>query len=219
MATPLVSICLPNLNTRPFLEERMESILHQTLGNWELVVGDSYSDDGSWDFFQKFKSDPRVKLHQIPREGIYAGWNECLRRATGEFIYIATSDDTASPNLLARLAAPLLRFPEISIAVCDYQEIDEDSKPLQTQSNKSGKRAFLGEWLSVPSIRSGSTEFLLHATMGTIWHTMTAVLFRRSLLERVGYFRTDRVSQADYEWTLRASLASDIAFVPGQLAT
>jgi glycosyltransferase involved in cell wall biosynthesis len=218
MSEPLVSICLPNLNTRPFLEERMETMLAQTFTDWELIVCDSHSDDGSWEFFQKFKGDPRIQLHQVPRAGVYAGWNECLRRARAEHIYLATSDDTASPQALEKLVAPLEELPAISIAVCDYQAIDENGRP-QPNILEETKKCFLGDWLQTPSIHNGKTEFLLHACFGTLWGTMTAVLFRKKLLSQIGYFRTDRGSQADVEWSLRASLASDVAFVPGKLAT
>ncbi len=218
MSQPLVSICLPNLNTRPFLEERMETILAQTLTDWELIVCDSHSDDGSWEFFQRFKEDPRIQLHQVPRAGVYAGWNECLRRANAEYIYLATSDDTASPRALEKLVVPLEELPAISVAVCDYQAIDENGRP-RSSILEDPKSRFLGDWLQTPSIRNGKTEFLLHACFGTFWGSMTAVLFRKQLLSQVGYFRTDRGSQADVEWSLRASLASDVAFVPGKLAT
>lgn len=218
MSTPRVSVCLPNLNTRPFLEERMESILSQTFPDWELIICDSYSDDGSWEFFQKFEGDPRVRMCQVPREGAYAGWNECLRRATGEYVYIATSDDTASSQLLEKLVSPLERFNELKVAVCDFAYINKDSKLVERPSTPAHE--FLGEWMTVPSIRNGKTEFLLHAAFATtIWVTMTSVLFRRGLLSQTGLFRTDMGSRADEDWTLRASLASDIAFVPGKLAT
>ncbi len=196
----------------------METILAQTVSDWELIVCDSYSDDGSWEFFQKFKNDPRVQLHQVPREGLYAGWNECLRRARGEYVYFAPSDDTAQPQLLERLLAPLQQMPEVSVAVCDYQTINETGQPLDMPLENS-PRLFLGEWMTKPCLRPRLTEFLLHCCFNTIWVTMSAVLFRRSLLEKIGLFRTDRGSQADIEWTLRATLASDVAFVPGRLAT
>jgi len=218
MKVPLISICLPNLNTRPFLEERMETILAQTFSDWELIICDSHSDDGSWEFFQKFAGDPRVRLNQVPREGIYAGWNECLKRARGRYLYIATSDDTASPRLLESLARPLEQLSNVGIAVCDYQAIDDQGEPKAAVLAKA-KEAFFGEWLQTACIRNGKTEFLLHACFGTVWGTMTAVLFRSELLQKVGLFRTDRGSQADVEWSMRSSLVSDIVFVPGRLAT
>ena len=215
---PLISICLPNLNTRPFLEERMETILAQTEKNWEMIICDSYSDDGSWELFQKFKGDPRIRMYQVPREGIYAGWNECLRRATGEFIYIATSDDTAAPQLLERLLSSLTRFPEINLAVCDYETIDPVGKAIPYPRTNS-QRTFYGEWLNVPSIRNGKTEFLLHASLGITYSTITSVLFRRRHLETVGLFRTDQGSYADVEWALRGALISDTVYIPDKLAT
>lgn len=216
MATPLVSICLPCLNTRPFLEDRMETIFSQTVTDWELIVCDSYSDDGSWEFFQKFRGDKRVRLFQVPREGLYAGWNECLRRATGEYVYIAPSDDTMQPTLLQCLLAPLIRRPEVDIAVCDFEYINEHGEPIPRIRRASDD--LLGEWIRIPSVRSGQTEFLLHMCSGTLWVTMNSLLFRRSLLDRVGLFATSFGSFGDLDWTLRSSLATDIAWVPQSLA-
>src|SRR5690348_5094098 len=107
--TPLISICVPNLNKRRFLEERMEALLAQTFTDWEMIVCDSYSDDGSWEFLEKFKTDPRIRLYQVPRAGLYAGWNECLQRSRGTYINIATSADTAVPTLFEKLVEPLER--------------------------------------------------------------------------------------------------------------
>ena len=219
MSTPLVSICVPNLNMRPFLEERMETLLSQTVTDWEMIISDNFSADGSWEFFQKFKGDSRVRLFQRPRAGMYANWNECLKVAKGRYVYFATSDDTAQPELLERLLAPLERRPDIQVAVCDFQRIGREGRKLEDDAQLAMVRGFLGEWLEVPSIRNGRAEFLVHACIGTTWHTMTGVLFRRALMERTGWFRTDRGSYADEEWSLRVQLLSDTAYVPGRLAT
>ncbi len=214
---PLVSVCMPTLNAHPFLEERMETIMSQTVTDWELIVCDSYSDDGTWEFLQKFKLDKRVRLHQVPREGLYAGWNECLRRATGEYVYIATADDTMQPGLLEAMIKPLMKFKEIDIAVCDYQEINESGREQVSQQRETVRQLY-GATYDIPCIRNGKTEFLAHACFITVWMIMNSVLFRRSLLHKTGYFRTDMLSFADADWTLRASLASDIAFIPHPLA-
>jgi glycosyltransferase involved in cell wall biosynthesis len=107
MSKPVVSICLPTLNARQYLAPRMNSILSQTLTDWELIVCDSCSDDGTWEYLQKFKDDPRVRLHQVPKEGMYAGWNECLKRCRGEHVYIATADDTMREDCLDRMVGTL----------------------------------------------------------------------------------------------------------------
>lgn len=218
MTTPLVSVCVPNLNTRPFLEERMETLLAQTLDDYEIVISDNYSSDGAWEFFGKFKDNPKVRLSQAPRRGMYANWNECLRRARGRYLYMATSDDTCAPPTLERLVALLERRPELKIAVCGLQVIDEEGRSVP-KIEELPYRQFYGEWVNIPSIRPGRTEFLMHACFGTVWYSMTSVLFHRDVLERTGLFRTDLASHADEEWALRAALASDIAFIPDRLAT
>jgi len=196
----------------------METILAQTVTDWELIICDSYSDDGSWEFFQKFKGDPRIRMYQVPREGIYAGWNECLRRATGQYLNIATSDDTAEPTMLEKMIGELENRPEISLAVCNFRAIDENSNPLEC-NYKTGQQSTLGEWKDRLSIRNGKTEFLLQAALGAIWITLATVVMRRDLLTRTGLFRTDRKSRADEEWVLRASLASDLVWFPEALVT
>ncbi len=248
---PLVSICLPTLNARRFLEQRMESILTQTVTDWELIVCDSYSDDGSWEYLQQFKDDPRFRLYQVPREGLYAGWNECLKRCRGEYVYIATADDTMEPECLEKMVGSLQAAKTIDhrpqttdlflgttkaqrhegvslqscaqrsvdIAVCGFDVIDEGGEVLANHSAGRWPRQFYGEWVHVPHLRDGRTVFLLHAALGMIWWTMSAVVFRRSLLDKIGYFRTDRGSQADEEWEMRAALASDIVYLPEKLGT
>ena len=196
----------------------MDTILAQTCPDWELIVCDSYSDDGTWEFFQKYKNDSRIKLHQVPRAGCYAGWNECLNRATGEYIYIATADDTCLPLLIERLVSSLDQNKNVKVAVCDFYSIDAEGR-VTDLPNDVVRRKFFGEWLGKYSLRNGKTEFLLHTCFLHAWVTMTSVLFRKSLLDQIGFFSLDRGIVADMEWAMRASLVTDIVFVPVKLAT
>ncbi|MEQ1860246.1 MAG: glycosyltransferase [Chthoniobacteraceae bacterium] len=216
-AAPLVSICLPNLNTRPYLAERMETVLAQTLGDWELIVCDSYSDDGAWEFFQKFASDPRVSLHQVPRRGAYAGWNECLRRARGRYVYVATSDDTMEPHCLEELVSACESQPSAALAMCEYFEIDENGGPLPSRMTE--QRRLFKKWADQKCRRPRYWELLFQIVAGISWQTITAVLFRRDLLDRIGCFREDLGDVADFHWALAASVESDFVYVPQVLAS
>src|SRR5438132_5350203 len=92
---PLISICMPHLNSQPFTEERMQTILNQTIRDWELIVVDSDSNDGSREILENCaSSDPRIRLIQGPRDGIYTNLNRALKLSKGEYVYIAMSDDT-----------------------------------------------------------------------------------------------------------------------------
>ena len=219
MNTPVVSICLPVLNGREFLEPRLATILSQTLPDWELVVCDSHSDDGTWEYLQTFAGDSRVQLHQVPREGLYAGWNECLARVRGEYVYFATADDTMEPSLLAKLSGPLARDDACDLAYCWHDRIDSEGAVLPRPFPNPCHTFALGQADSCARL-PGLPAFLVQAGLGgPIWVTMTACLFRRSLLAKTGCFRTDLGSLGDLEWALAAAVHTDFQVVPEYLAT
>lgn len=215
---PLVSICLPNLNHRAFLDARMESLLAQTLSDWELIVCDGFSDDGSWEFLQTFAKDRRAQLFQAPREGIYAGWNACLRRAEGRYIAIAPADDTARPEFLETMTAALEAHPDVNLAVCQFDFIDRQGRVFDPPPKRRFDLLYQ-EWLAVPHRRPREADILTHLCVGIPWTTTSALVFRASLLEKTGFFRTDCGARADALWSLKASLHSDSISLPGRMAT
>lgn len=213
----MISICLPTLNAIRFLKERIESIFAQTYSDWELIVCDSYSDDGTWEYMEQYSRDPRVRLFRVPKEGLYAGWNECLRRVRGEFIYIATADDTMRSDCLEKLVEALSCNLTCDVAVCDFDEIDAESNPVTKEH--AWHRRFYGERLKQRHIRPRLQEFLTTLIIGTPWYTMTAVLLRARLLDRCGLFPTDIGFLGDNVWTARVALMTDVVYVPERLAT
>src|SRR5438105_10280166 len=97
MGAPKISILLPCLNARAYLEPRIDSLTAQVYSDWEAIVLDSGSTDGSWEFFQSIASvDPRFLLYQIPREGVDAALNRAIQLATGELHHFATFYATSS---------------------------------------------------------------------------------------------------------------------------
>ena len=216
--TPVVSICLPVLNGRRFLEDRLASIIAQTFTDWELVVCDSYSDDGSWELLQQYAADTRITLRRVPREGVYAGWNECLKCASGRYIHVATADDTVSPDFLEKLVAMLEQHQDVDLAVCQFDFTDASG--TVTEPPRRCLDRVYGKWLDVPHLRPSETEILIHLCLGGIpWTTAGALVFRRSLLDKTGMFRRDLGPRADMPWALRASLHSGTISLPDKMAT
>lgn len=213
----MISICLPTLNAITFLTERLESIFVQTHQDWELIVCDSYSDDGTWEFLQSFEGDPRVRLYQVPKEGLYAGWNECLRRVRGSFVYIATADDTMSDDCLAKLHHALVVNPSVGVAVCDFDEIDSAGKVITNEN--AWQRRFYGSKMLTEHVRPAFVDFIATVVAGTPWHTMTAVMFRSDVLGCSGFFPTNLDFMADNVWTARVAFQTPTAYVPERLAT
>jgi hypothetical protein len=209
---------MPLLNGRRFLDARLTSILAQTLTDWELIVCDSHSTDGSWEYLQAFAHDPRVRLYQVPRAGIYAGWNECLRRVRGRYVTIATADDTAQPEFLERLVGILEQHPDVHLAACQFDFIDESGRAIAGHP-KENPNACLGEWLTVSHRRSGWLDVLIHLVRGGAWTTITSVVFRAELLAKTGLFMERETPVVDQLWAARTALHTDSIWLPERLAT
>lgn len=222
MNTPRVSICVPNLNTLPFLQERFETIFRQTLQDWELFVYDSCSDDGSWEFIQSLaKNESRMRIAQGPREGPYPAWNECLRQTKAEYVYIATSDDTMAPDCLEKLAASLDRHKDCELAHCPLVMIDGTSARIPNggwpECTVFGDG--IGELMHKPHVRNAPHDGLLHLTGKHVYLSITQLLIRRSLFSRAGYFSDKWGSVSDFNWEMKAGLVAGTVHVPDTWAT
>jgi len=213
---PLVSICLPNLNNRRYLPERFNSIFNQTFQDWELIILDSYSDDGSWEYIKDFTdSEPRAKCFQVTR-GMYPTWNKCIKLALGKYVYIATSDDNMALDCLEKMVAALEEHPECDLAHCLLRTFDEngvdqgDSWIKESLFAKSSS-----ELLHRKHIRAAPHDGLLHLNgYFSVYISITEILIRKSLFEKIGYFQTEFGSIADYGWNMRASLVGSTIHVP-----
>lgn len=214
--TPLVSICVPNLNTRPYLEERFATVFDQTYGNWELIISDNFSDDGAWEFFKaQAQKDRRISVAQAPRSGMYPNWNNCVRRAHGKYVYVATSDDTMAPDFLEKMVGALEDHPECDLAHSWIKMIGDDATNLQhgweeglifAQSSKSLK--------GVSHVRKAPFDGLLHLSGATVYTSITQLLIRRTLFDRIGYFENLWGSVGDFNWDMRAALVANTVHVP-----
>lgn len=217
---PRVSILLPNLNHRRFLEERLASILGQTFTDWELIILDSFSDDGAWEFLQAAAAaDSRIVAGQAPRDGIYPNWNRCVEQAQGEFVYFATSDDTMTPDFLAEMVTALDAHPECDLAQCCLQGIDEHGAIIPGWWRLTGAARFLGDYYLRPHLRRAPYDGVLHCTMHTIYHSITQLLIRRRTFARAGLFPNQYGPGGDFCWGMKAGLNCDVIHVPKFLAT
>ena len=235
MGAPKISILLPCLNARQYLEPRIESLTAQVYSDWEAIVLDSGSTDGSWEFFQSIASvDPRFRLYQIPREGVYAALNRGMQLATGELLHFATCDDTMSPEFLARMVEALGRCPDSGIAVCDVMLINQNGEPLSTQdltghlSRGAIKRllahgkivsAFPGEELQEKTnYRPAPHDCLMHFFGRSVYFSLTQLVVRVSLANAAGLFETTVGSVADFGWVLRLTSLTGTVHLPQKLA-
>jgi len=189
---PSVSVIVPNYNHAPYLPRRIESILAQTHGDFELLILDDRSPDDSREVIQRYADDSRVRILFNERNSgnSYLQWRKGIQLTTGAYIWIAESDDFADTPLLERLAAKLDEDPQVGLAFCETNLVDQDDSQLGWYFDQSRDAAVYSnecrEALKSEFVLDGRDyirRFMLP------WNTIpnaSGVLFRRSALESVG---------------------------------
>src|SRR3954454_23268459 len=114
---PKVTVIIPSYNHARYLPRRLDSVLGQTFGDFEVLFLDDASSDGSRAVFEAHaaSSDPRVRalFNESNSGSTFKQWNRGLREARGEYVWIAESDDYADQSLLAELVECLDAHPNV----------------------------------------------------------------------------------------------------------
>ena len=119
-SSPAVTIVTPTKNRRALLAEAIASVRAQTLSDWEHLVIDDGSDDGTVEMVAEIAAvDPRIRF--LRREGERAGANVCrnlgIREARGEFLVFLDSDDLLTPGCLEGRVEVMRRNLDLGFAV------------------------------------------------------------------------------------------------------
>lgn len=103
---PVVSVIMPAYNVAPYIGRGIESVLAQTLTDWEMIIVDDGSTDETVAVVKRYLSDPRIKL-LCNEQNMGAGYtrNRALENAQGKWIAVLDSDDWYAPERLERLVA------------------------------------------------------------------------------------------------------------------
>ena len=104
---PLVSVIVPNFNHEKYLRQRLETIYNQTYKNFEVILLDDNSNDGSLKILREFQERHKNNTHLIINEknsgNVFRQWQKGIDAAHGDLIWIAESDDYAEENFLDEL--------------------------------------------------------------------------------------------------------------------
>lgn len=148
----LVSIITPTYNSEKFISETIQSIQAQTHTNWELLITDDCSNDGTLRIINGFKGkDSRIKLYQLNKNsGAGKARNNSIKNASGRFIAFCDSDDIWLPNKL-ELQIGYLVNQNAGFTYSSYFTRDEDRKiigevtaPKQISYSKILKNNYIG---------------------------------------------------------------------------
>ena len=197
-AAPRVTVLLPVYEAERFLAEAVESILAQTLRDFELLALDDGSRDGSAAILDRYASlDPRVRVVRRPHTGLVATLNAGLALARGELIARMDADDVALPQRLERQAETLDRDPGLVCIGGSYEVIDARGRRIDVVQPLCDFEPILAALLA-------GVSALCHAT---------AMYRRRAVIAAGSYDASARLAE-DYDHWLRLAETGRLANLP-----
>lgn len=187
--TPRVSVVISAYNVSGCIRESVESVLGQTLEDFELIICDDCSSDGTYQVLAELASqDKRIRLlRNEVNSGQALGRNRCIALSRGEYVAVQDGDDRSGPTRLETQAAFLDDHPEYAFVASHADNIGDDGVIRDRPNPKSGE-VEKGDFLwGLP---------FLHPT----------VMFRKASLAAVGGYlvnKETRYRNEDYDMLMR----------------
>lgn len=126
---PKISIIMGIYNCAKTLPDAIDSILNQTITDWQLIMCDDGSVDNTYEVaysYQKLYPDKIIVVKNKINRGLNYTLNKCLKLASGEYIARMDGDDVCVPDRFAKELTTLLENPEIAIVSSDMDFFDEN---------------------------------------------------------------------------------------------
>ena len=125
MTSPTVSIVIPTRNRHELLKDAVGSVLSQSYTDWELIVVDDASDDGTWPWLQSL-NDRRIRPIRMAKPSEQSKTrNTGARAANGEFTLSFDDDDMLCPRAIERHVRALRAHPQTIASIAGFEAFDE----------------------------------------------------------------------------------------------
>jgi glycosyltransferase involved in cell wall biosynthesis len=185
MNAPMFSIIVPTFNSAKEITGCVESIIHQSLDNWELLIMDGLSTDDTLSILSKYAAVYPVKIISQKDNGIYDAMNKGLSVANGSWIYFLGSDDRLYNNdVLSVVAHTIIEEPDIKVVYGDV-------------------------WSDRFNGRYGHPFTASELLINNISHQ--AIFFHKSVFAKTGYFNEKYKAHADWDHNLKWIFCKDIS--------
>ena len=189
---PAVSVIMPAYNVDRYIAESIESVLAQTFSDFEIVIVNDGSTDGTLEIAERYRSEHPDRIVVISQEnrGLSGARNTALRHASGEVFALLDSDDCWLPTFLAEQMKILDGQPDVALVTGNAFNRGgaRDGEPVQP----------------VPDTRPApdAAQILSDETAVFIMS-----VFRRQVFDRIGGFDEHFRTNEDYDFWIRAALA------------
>ena len=206
---PLISVLICTFNGKQYLEQTIDSVLAQSYPNFEIVVVDDGSNDGTPELIALMaEKNPRIRPFYRTNHGLPASRNFSFAQARGEWIAIIDQDDLCYPNRLERQLEVARGNPSARLIFCDVDVIDGTGKVTDRHLAKFNMPGTL-----IPKGRAGNLLLKLGCYVDS-----EAFFMHRDSAMTIGLMDESLSYACDYEYFIRAGLAVDFAYTPEALA-
>ena len=198
-SVPTVSVLLPVYNSERYVREAVESVLAQTLADFELIAVDDGSTDGSLEILQAFAArDPRIRLISRPNTGIAVALNDAIAVARGEFLARMDADDVSMPTRFQLQVDYLRAHPDVVLLGSRVLLVEPYGTPVYETDHALDHEAIDRELL-----------------LGVGWAVVHPVaMMRADAVRATGAYRADRVPIEDLDLFLRLTEIGRAANLP-----
>ena len=202
--TPAVSVIMPVHNRAAALPRAIASVLGQTFANFELIVVDDGSNDGSANLAES-NADDRIRVIRLTENlGANAARNAGVRAARAPLISFLDSDDIYLPNKLEQVVAEFERRPKLDLLVDSFVKIQGPEALLKRVVRRNLKI-------------EDSATFERALFTRVLWKATPAITVRREAIERAGMFDESLKRMQDFDFLARACATAQCAAIPDVL--
>ena len=208
---PKVSVILTSYNHAAYIATAIESVLAQTLTDWELLIVDDGSTDNSRDIIRNF-DDPRIKffLHEQNR-GPRLAVTDAIKSARGKYIAVHHSDDAWHPDKLAKQVAKLDADENFAACFTWVEFIDERGEPVTFADNDAYEKIFEQE-------NRSRAQWLNHFFYKANCLCHPSAMLRRDAVEKFQLYESRGLWQLpDYLAWIRLCFRREIFVLPEKL--
>ncbi len=198
---------IPTYNRTTYLESALAGVLAQDPGPQEMqieVIDDASTLDDPEELVQQVGGGRVSFFRQSRNLGLVGSWNACVERAAGDWVHILHSDDLVYPGFYSTLKPALEARGDVGAAFCRWTIVDEKGERVWTSDLERSAPGILPDFLNEIGVSQRVTT--------------PSIVVRRSVYEKLGGFRRELSSTADWEMWARIAAHFPIWYEPQILA-
>jgi glycosyltransferase involved in cell wall biosynthesis len=201
-----VAVCIPARNAGSFLAETIESVLSQTLQDFEVLVCDNASSDETPAICARYLTRGLRYRRFEQLVGQAGNWNRCRDLAAAPLVVLLHADDTLEPTFLGRAVGLMEAHPSLAMVHCSVRHVTSEGREIAVQQLFSEDRVVTGEDFFERMLAEGCLV------------NPAGVMIRATKLQRAGRF-SERIRWGiDWHMWLRLCLEGDIGYLAEPLA-